>query len=119
MAKGRVPGPLGLSDGMGAFTRRAQHAGRFAAPGPLVGTSGFSEPVGAARALVAREIDYELLYQDLVEWEGKVPWMYLDSKGLVTVGVGFYLKDVTQAQALPFINMSTGNPATADEIKSA
>jgi GH24 family phage-related lysozyme (muramidase) len=35
-------------------------------------------------------------------FEGRVPYMYLDVKGLVTVGVGNLVDPVTEAQALPF-----------------
>jgi hypothetical protein len=55
-------------------------------------------------------------------FEGRVPYMYLDIKGLVTVGVGNLIDPVEVAQALPFrfknkpgIN-APGSPATADQI---
>lgn len=48
-------------------------------------------------------------------FEGEIPWMYLDTRGLVTVGVGEMLAAVSAAQALPFID-GTGNPVTADLI---
>jgi GH24 family phage-related lysozyme (muramidase) len=36
-------------------------------------------------------------------FEGAIPYMYLDTSGKVTVGVGNMLADATAAQALPFI----------------
>jgi GH24 family phage-related lysozyme (muramidase) len=38
----------------------------------------------------------------LKEFEGCVPWMYRDTVGKVTVGVGLMLPDAKAAQALPF-----------------
>jgi hypothetical protein len=37
-----------------------------------------------------------------VRFEGEVPFMYLDIKGLVTIGVGNLIDSVAQAQQLPF-----------------
>jgi len=48
-------------------------------------------------------------------FEGVIPWMYLDTRGLVTVGVGEMLAAVAAAQALPFIDGS-GNPVAPDII---
>ncbi len=50
-----------------------------------------------------------------LEWfEGAIPWMYLDTRGYVTVGVGLMLPDAAAAQKLPFVIGSRA--ATADEI---
>src|ERR1700722_16631041 len=50
-----------------------------------------------------------------LEWfEGSIPWMYLDTRGKVTVGVGLMLPDAAAAQKLPFF-MDTQH-ATAHEI---
>jgi GH24 family phage-related lysozyme (muramidase) len=62
------------------------------------------------------DIDYAHAMVLLVPSEGYVEHMYLDTKGLVTVGIGNMLPSVAAAQALPFVNRSTGNRATADEI---
>jgi len=48
-------------------------------------------------------------------FEGVIPWMYLDTRGLVTVGVGQMLAAVSAAQALPFID-ANGNPVASDVI---
>ncbi len=50
----------------------------------------------------------------LREFEGSVPWMYLDTVGKVTVGVGSMLPDPKAAGALPFT--VGGRAATAEEI---
>ena len=50
----------------------------------------------------------------LKEFEGCVPWMYRDTVGKVTVGVGLMLPDAKAAQALPFF-LGT-RPATPEEI---
>jgi GH24 family phage-related lysozyme (muramidase) len=39
----------------------------------------------------------------LKEFEGCVPWMYRDTVGKVTVGVGLMLPDAKAAEALPFL----------------
>jgi GH24 family phage-related lysozyme (muramidase) len=50
----------------------------------------------------------------LKEFEGCVPWMYRDTVGKVTVGVGLMLPDVKAAQTLPFLAGS--EPATSEQI---
>jgi GH24 family phage-related lysozyme (muramidase) len=47
-------------------------------------------------------------------FEGCVPWMYLDTVGKVTVGVGLMLPNETAACALPF--STAQGPATPAEI---
>ena len=48
------------------------------------------------------------------EFEGAVPWMYLDTVGKVTVGVGLMLTNEAAAYALPFL--ANGEPATVEAI---
>jgi len=48
--------------------------------------------------------------------EGNVPYMYLDTVGKVTVGIGNMLPNVAAACALPFVNRTTKNGATSAEI---
>jgi len=52
----------------------------------------------------------------LKEFEGCVPWMYRDTVGRVTVGVGLMLPDAIAAQALPFTLQDRA--AIATEIAS-
>jgi len=54
----------------------------------------------------------------LIEFEGKVVHMYLDSVGLVTVGVGNLLETADEAAKLAFVHRGSGQPATSDEIRA-
>jgi GH24 family phage-related lysozyme (muramidase) len=51
----------------------------------------------------------------LETFEGTVPWMYLDTKGFVTVGVGEMLANAAKAETLAFLNPG-GQPSTQDAI---
>ena len=44
-------------------------------------------------------------------FEGTVPWMYLDTKGFVTVGVGELLANAAKAETLTFVDPE-GEPCT-------
>jgi GH24 family phage-related lysozyme (muramidase) len=50
----------------------------------------------------------------LKEFEGCVPWMYRDTVGKVTVGVGLMLPDAKAAETLPFLRGARA--ATPEEI---
>ena len=56
------------------------------------------------------------------KFEGRIQFMYLDVKGLVTVGVGNLVDPVEEAQALPFCFKNRtgiaapGSPGTPDQI---
>ncbi|MBI1422093.1 MAG: hypothetical protein GC149_01420 [Gammaproteobacteria bacterium] len=62
--------------------------------------------------------EMQTLRTKLEEYEGNIPHMYLDAKGLVTVGIGYLLANAVEAQKLPFVNNTTGKAATAAEIKT-
>ena len=51
--------------------------------------------------------------------EGRIPWMYPDSEGNVTAGIGHLLPDALSAFALPFIFRESGIPATTNQIVDA
>jgi len=55
--------------------------------------------------------------EHLIRGEGSISHMYLDTVGLVTVGVGNMLSDAVSAAALPFVRRSTGSAANAFEIE--
>lgn len=58
-------------------------------------------------------------YQPFAEQhEGKVAWMYLDTVGKVTVGIGHMIPSADAAVALPFVDRS-GGAASPDAIRSA
>lgn len=48
-------------------------------------------------------------------FEGTVPWMYLDTRGFVTVGVGELLANSAKAETLAFLDPE-GEPCTQDAI---
>ena len=50
------------------------------------------------------------------KFEGCIPWIYLDIKGLATVGIGCLIEPAGQALALPFVHRGTEDRATQDEI---
>ena len=54
----------------------------------------------------------------MVPHEGNVSHMYLDTASRVTVGIGNMLPSVTAAQALAFIDRTTKNAATQEQIKT-
>jgi GH24 family phage-related lysozyme (muramidase) len=53
-----------------------------------------------------------------VQFEGRVGWMYLDVKGLVTIGIGNLIDPVSAALGLPFVHRADGSAASRDEIGS-
>ena len=55
-----------------------------------------------------------LALEQLKSFEGSIPWMYLDTVGKVTVGIGSMLPDAKAAATLPF--SIDGRAATPDEI---
>lgn len=59
------------------------------------------------------------MLSDLLHWEGDVHHLYLDKHGLVTVGIGNLVKSAAAAAALPFVDKSTGRPASQAEIAAA
>jgi GH24 family phage-related lysozyme (muramidase) len=123
MASSKIPGPLKAKDDSldaaeaAAWPHSLGRALRHHVPGPV----GFHrDPSWLAGIRVAPiHIDYEELFRDLKRWEGNVPYMYLDSVGLVTVGIGNLLRTLEAAQRLAFIETKTGRPASDAEIANA
>jgi len=60
--------------------------------------------------------DHTELKQMLVENEGNIAYLYLDTVGRVTVGVGHMIPDVGAAQRIRFITRDTSQQATAQQI---
>jgi GH24 family phage-related lysozyme (muramidase) len=51
-------------------------------------------------------------------YEGRINWMYLDIKGLVTIGIGNLIDPVELAVGLPMVQKSGGAAASEDDIRS-
>lgn len=70
------------------------------------------------KGLDDRSLLLDRVVEDLVKWEGAIPWMYRDSvsAGNVTVGVGVMLPDKLTAQKLKFKNLSKNRNATQAEV---
>jgi GH24 family phage-related lysozyme (muramidase) len=69
-------------------------------------------PTGGGVAMSGNYMERALA--QIAIFEGSVAWMYVDTVGKVTVGVGLMLPDVVAAQALPFL--AAGQAATAEQI---
>jgi len=52
-------------------------------------------------------------------FEGSVPWMYVDQKGLVTTGIGNLIDPVENALRLPWTHGVGGPAATPEEVMAA
>lgn len=106
---GDTPGPLGFNDAWDSslsLTGSGSRKRRVISPiciHPLV-------------VMPATPLNWEDVKADLERWEGKFSHMYLDKKGLVTVGIGKMLPDATAAQRLRFMRRTNGVAATAVEI---
>lgn len=59
--------------------------------------------------------EVQLVLPFTAKFEGNIPWMYLDTAAVVTVGVGCALLSVEEALGLPFIAPS-GAKASAEQI---
>lgn len=64
-------------------------------------------------------IDFELKFLERSDIENDVPYMYLDSTGNVTIGIGHLVASKKAAELLPFYNAKTGKRATKTEIDAA
>jgi GH24 family phage-related lysozyme (muramidase) len=70
--------------------------------------------------MVRRVMDTATSYQEqsanqLRIFEATIPWMYLDTRGNVTAGVGVMLPSAADALKLPWIDVK-GNPASAFDV---
>ena len=64
-------------------------------------------------------VDVRSLAADLLRWEDSKPFMYADTRGFVTTGIGNKLGRVEDAIALPWRHAKTGAPATPSEVRQA
>ncbi len=97
---------------------------------PLTWTPSYSGPArrdpGAVGLRVASSgpggepaLPRERMLSDVLHWEGDIHHLYLDNKGLVTVGIGNLVSSAAAAEDLPFVNKGTGAPATREQIAAA
>lgn len=49
-------------------------------------------------------------------WEGVIPYMYADVRGLVTCAIGILIDPVSYALPLPWVRLADGRAASASEI---
>jgi GH24 family phage-related lysozyme (muramidase) len=86
---------------------------------PAPGPEAFGDPMS--------ELTMDEALIDAIAWEGKVPHMYLDNGGLVTVGIGYLLAgkknktNTSKAEKLDFMNRDAIPPhkAEPEEIRKA
>jgi GH24 family phage-related lysozyme (muramidase) len=135
MVASRQPGPIGLYDSFDEHVNDRRHIsdvppvrGGYARPGPIgvscerhafvpMGLALRSQPASAGPSEVdPGEIDYDELLAEMTVFEGNLPHMYLDTKGLITVGIGNMLPNAEAAARLPFYNATANRAATRDEI---
>ena len=62
--------------------------------------------------------DASVFLKALKQWEGQHPFMYADTRGYVTTGIGHLLKTPEGALKLPWHHSKTGQPATSAEVRS-
>ena len=61
-------------------------------------------------------IDLTKARQTMIASEGRIPWLYRDSKNIMTVGVGHRVRGLSEAQMLNFVFPGTGQRATTQQI---
>jgi GH24 family phage-related lysozyme (muramidase) len=97
----------GLIPGLGLDTPSSSPAARPLTLGTPTGAPGPDAEL-TSRAL-----------RDLLHWEGDIKYLYVDTRGYVTTGIGQLVKDAAEARQLPFIDTRTGAPATSQQIDQA
>ena len=65
---------------------------------------------------VETALSWDEVKEDFEKWEGRFSFMYLDTKGFVTVGIGKMLPNVATAQKLGFVRRTDKSIATSTEI---
>lgn len=62
--------------------------------------------------------EFDQVCDVLIEHEGLIPWLYCDSRGFVTVGVGDKVSPKS-VLTMPFVHMANSNAATSNEKMDA
>jgi GH24 family phage-related lysozyme (muramidase) len=96
------------SGSAGSATTRVAGDGGPDRPTPQAG-AGSRRAMGDPRAFVG----------DIRGWEGEHPFMYVDTRGHVTTGIGHLLENAEAALKLPWHDRATGQPATPAQVRSA
>lgn len=99
-------GPAAAADGRGAGARGGPTEVAPDRPATLSG-----------RATGRATTDPRTFLPMLKAAEGETRYMYLDTRGLVTTGIGHMLKTADAATKLPWHHKKTGLPATPAEVK--
>jgi GH24 family phage-related lysozyme (muramidase) len=113
-----IDGPLAHASGAAA---KAGTTGCASSPGQrgLSGDTGPDRPApqsgGGARHA---PIDVRAFMADLHRWEGEHRFMYVDTRGYVTTGIGHLLKNADAALDLPWQHKATGRSATPAEVRA-
>jgi GH24 family phage-related lysozyme (muramidase) len=122
---GDTPGPVGHNDGATpVITDYYQLYSRLGKgiccddDGILLAIGSSQSAVQGAKQATDTTLNWDEVQADFARWEGKISHMYLDTKGLVTVGIGKMLPNVVAAKALGFVRRSDKAAATASEIET-
>jgi len=112
-----TPTSVGSEDGVG-------QARALAAAPMQLGSSrteaGPDRPAPTSGSVAGHVItDARVFFRDINRWEGKYPFMYVDTRGFVTTGIGNKLGSPQEAIELPWRHATTGLPATPAEVRSA
>ena len=115
-----APDSLG-ADGAGATAEPGAAVGaRATRSGGVPGDASADRPAVQTGGAVRRPpTDGQVFLKDLKHWEGEHRFMYVDTRGYVTTGIGHLLRNSTEALKLPWYHSGTGRPATHPEIQSA
>ena len=124
MARSAIPGPLDADSELpeGDASRhgwpyRAGVAFRHHRPGPL--GLGVEPEQSWTHVRASTSSILQTFVEDLKAAEGLVPYMYLCTKGKVTIGIGNMMPTVEDAKRLPLLNIDSGAAASDAEIASA
>jgi GH24 family phage-related lysozyme (muramidase) len=121
-----LPGSLGLCsyDVYSRLPHPYSPAGRYLTPAEILWQAdsgeGFlrSQNISPSPQKEQTVLDWNEVKADFERWEGRYSHMYLDTVGLVTVGIGKMLPTVIAAQKLGFVKRVDGSAATAKEIET-
>jgi GH24 family phage-related lysozyme (muramidase) len=121
MPPNRIPGPVGTDTNAPVVDEGTKNPTETPPPVPTGAGPNEQQPAqaGDKKPAAPAALDYDDVFKDMKEHEGMVPYMYLDTVGKVTIGVGNMLPDAAAAKKLAFTNKDTGKPATQKEIEDA